>query len=159
MWIAVLHWIFFFNEQNKRGNVGDAWDCGYIHWNVPCVLTASTALEKRKQFHFVPVYCRDSFLVSSFTFHSSTQLSDWDFQNGNWIVSLSCLQFLKCLCATCWNHPNSLVYHDSTLISQLYFSPLLNFIFNSDHSEKLFFAQMGHTLLCLCYLSGPSPSS
>ena len=74
-----------------------------------------TALEKRKQFPFFPVYCRDSFLVSSFIFGSSTQQSDWDFQNGNWIISLSCIQFLKFLCATCWNHPNSLVYQDFLL--------------------------------------------
>ena len=34
---------------------------------------------------------------------------------------------------------------------QAYFLPLLKFILNSDNFEMFLFAQMGHTLLCLCY--------
>ena len=99
-----LAWMF--TKQNRRV-------CGrrlrfWIFPGVCFVFTASTALEKRKQFHFFPVYCRDSFLVSSFMFGSSTQQSDWDFQNGNWIISLSCLSSLNFLCVACWTHPNSM---------------------------------------------------
>ena len=157
MWPAVLIKMFLI-EQNKRECVGDAWDSGY---SLECALCSRHQLQWKRGNNLISSQsiAGTSFLVSSFIFGSSTQQSDRDFQNENWIISLSCLQFLKLLCAACWNHPNSLVYHASTLTPQPYFSPYLNFIFYSDHSEKLFFAQMGHTLLCVYYLSGPSPST
>ena len=157
MCLALLIWMFLI-EQNKREYVGDAWDSGY---SLECALCSWHQLLWKRGNNFLSSQSIEgtSFLVSCFIFGSSTQQSDWDFQNGHWIISLSCLSSLKFLCATCWNHPNSLVYHASTLTPQPYFSPYLNFIFYSDHSEKLFFAQMGHTLLCVYYLSGPSPST
>ena len=79
------------------------------------MLTASTALEKRKQFQFFPVYWRD--FLPGLQFHLwFLHTTVWQ-RFPKWTLDHITLlpEFLKFLWAACWNHPNSLVYHDSTL--------------------------------------------